>query len=140
MAASTTAQDKRQSEPVFYCNDVRLYLLNGRDMYLELRRNIFTAQCIYAGVLCSWCSAFIYGFSIITQNSIWSPQIVIDLPSLVSELESLYNILNEISRVEAFETENSRYMCEDNQEARRGRPRFSVPGRQSIGLRKIKFI
>ena len=72
MAASTIA------EQVLYCNDVRSYLRNGRDMYLELRRNIFTAQGTYAEVLCSRCSAFIYDLSVIAQNSIWSPEIVRD--------------------------------------------------------------
>jgi hypothetical protein len=47
------------------------------------------------------------------------------------------------AEVEVFETENSRYMCEyevlGNQEARRGRPRFSVPERQLIGLYKLHF-
>ena len=122
MATSTIA------EQVLCCNDVRSYLLNGRDMYLELRRNTFTAQGTYAKVLCSRCSAFIYGLSIIAQNSIWSPEIVCDLGSLVTELERLYSILNE--RLGTFKTENSRYICkyEGNHEARRGRPRFSVLG------------
>ena len=90
MAVSTRAQDgRRLNEPVFSCNDIRSYLLNGRDTYLELRRNLFTAQGIYAGVLCSRCSAFIYGLSIIAQlqNSVWSPKIVSDFRSLVTELE-----------------------------------------------------
>ena len=98
-------------------------------MYLVLRRNIFTAQGTYAEVLCSRCSAFIYGLSVIAQSSIWSPEVVLirNLGSLETELERLYSILNE--RCGTFETENSRYICEyeGNHEARRGRPRFSVP-------------
>ena len=89
MVASTIA------EQVLHCNDVRSYILNGRDIYLELRRNIFTAQGNYAEILCSRCSAFIYGLSVIPQNSIWSPEIVRDLVSLVTELERLHSILSE---------------------------------------------
>ena len=82
---------------------------------------------------------FIYGLFVIAQNSIWSPKILCDLGSLATVLERIYSISNE--RLGTFETENSWYLCEyeGNHEARQGRPRFSVPERQLIGLHSLNF-
>ena len=86
MATSTIA------EQVLCCNDVRSYLLNGRDMYLELRRNTFTAQGTYAKVLCSRCSAFIYGLSIIAQNI--SSQFQVHIPAIKKIRPNVVTIQN----------------------------------------------
>ena len=50
-----------ENEISIFINDVLSYLAVGKDMFIELKRNLFTAEDDYANVLCQRCTAFIDG-------------------------------------------------------------------------------
>ena len=117
-----------ENEISIFINDVLSYLAVGKDMFIELKRNLFTAEDDYANVLCQRCTAFIDGLSILSGNSLWSrpvgdTYIADDMCNLIIELQRMHDILQE--RVETAPTENSRYTCGyERGSRRRGRPRF----------------
>ena len=132
-----------ENEISIFINDVLSYLAVGKDMFIELKRNLFTAEDDYANVLCQRCTAFIDGLSILSGNSLWSrpvgdTYIADDMCNLIIELQQMHDILQE--RVETAPTENSRYTCGyERGSRRRGRPRFLIPERQLVGLRSLNF-
>jgi hypothetical protein len=121
-----------------FVNDVLSYLTFGKDMFIELKRNLFTARDDYANILSQRCSAFIDGLSIMSRNSLWSTDIADDMCHLMAELQRMYDILQE--RVESAPDEYSRYTCGyESYNHRRGRPKFLIPERQLVGLRSLNF-
>ena len=80
------------------------FLLLGKDVLIELKKNLFTAQNEYAIVLQERCSALLDGLMVVSSHTLTSCEISIGICSLVVELQQLSNILEE--RLENFPDED----------------------------------
>lgn len=124
-----------------FLNDVSSHLLLGKGMFIELKRNLFTAQDDYANILCQRCTAFLDGLSIMAGNYLLPRDIADNMCQLMVELQRMHDILHE--RIESMShNEDSRYTCgyeDGNSRRQRGRPKFLIPERQLAGLRALNF-
>lgn len=85
---------KNGEEYVFFSN-LLSFLLVGKDVLIDPKRNLFTAQSDYAIVLQQRCNALIYGLLVVSANSLSSSDISDGTCSLIDELQRLNNILEE---------------------------------------------
>ena len=61
-----------------FLDDVREYINIGKDLFAEMKRNCFSVNECYAGVLCSRSEVFMEGLVIISRNPVW-PQYLVDV-------------------------------------------------------------
>ena len=118
-----------------YFDEIRSYLLIGKDLFNEMKRNTFSAQESYAEVLCSRCRAFMQGLVSISRSPLWPQQIVDNFCQVIAEFQRLHNIYQE--RFDGFSGEDYRYCCtsETQHAPGKGRPKFLIPMSQLVGLR-----
>lgn len=125
------------SEEYAFFDNLLSFLLLGKDVLIELKRNLFTAQNEYAIVLRERCNALVDGLMVVSSHTLTSCEISDGICSLVVELQRLSNILEE--RLENFPDEEYRFVSCSEKGGGRGRSKFLIPESQIVGLRSLNF-
>lgn len=124
------------------CASVVEFLRRGFAVYEELHRNIFTQDATTAEVLIIRSEEYVCGLSMLYRLRTWPQEIndgftavIMLFQEEVGRLLMQLNINND--------NDSPQYVCpmeaSENNSACSGRPRFSIPGEQIDGLRRLHF-
>lgn len=121
-------------EEMVFLDNLLAHLFVGKQVSIELKRYLFTAQNYYAIVLCD---AFIDGLSVLVAHTLCSGEISDCTYRINIELRRLSNVFEE--RLENVPDEGYRFLSRPKRYNGRGRPMFFIPESQVVGLLVLNF-